>query len=255
MKISFCVITLNEEENLGPCLESCADLADEILVLDSGSKDRTGEIAAEFQARWEHQDWLGFVGQKNEILRRATCEWVFSLDADEELSGPLREEIKTLKKMEPSPDIAGFSMPRCVCYEGKWIRHGDWYPDRLARLFRRERARFEGGKVHEGLELSGRVLPLTGDLNHYSFRDLADHRARAEKYAQLWAESQFEAGRRIGPFAPFTHAFHRWFKGYIARRGFLDGSLGWRIAAISASETFKKYRLLRKMNKPQSISK
>jgi glycosyltransferase involved in cell wall biosynthesis len=149
MKISFCLITFNEEPNLPRCLASCADLADEIVILDSGSTDGTARIAREFHARFEHQDWLGYVGQKNQILSLATHDWVFSLDADEELSPELRAEVRRLKTGEPSPGLSGFSMPRCVLYEGRWIRHGDWYPDRLVRLFRRDRARFAGGKVHE----------------------------------------------------------------------------------------------------------
>ncbi len=174
MKISFCLITLNEEKNLPRCLASCAGLADEIIVLDSGSTDATEKIARQFGARFEHQDWLGFVGQKNRVLSLATRDWIFSLDADEELSPELRAEILSLKNSgAPSHNVNGYSMPRCVLYEGRWIRHGDWYPDRLVRLFRRDHARFAGGNVHERLEISGPVQDLHGDLHHYSFADAA----------------------------------------------------------------------------------
>jgi glycosyltransferase involved in cell wall biosynthesis len=249
MKISFCLITLNEEANLPRCLASCAGLADEIVVLDSGSTDRTREIALGHGARFEHQDWLGYVGQKNRVVSMARHEWVFSLDADEELSTELRAEIRLLREAEPAADRSGFSMPRCVRYEGRWIRHGDWYPDRLVRLFRKSRARFEGGRVHERLVLEGRVVPLRGELHHYSFRDAADHRARCEKYARLWAETQHEQGRQAGPLAPWLHAFLRWCRGYLLRRGFLDGRQGWRIAAFCAWEVHLKYRLLRRLNR------
>ena len=164
MKISFCLITLNEEQNLLRCLTSFADLADEIVVVDSGSTDNTECMAREFGARWEHQDWLGFVAQKNRALALATYEWLFSIDADEELSPKLREEVRAIKSSTPAPEVGGFDMPRCVFYEGKWIRHGDWYPDRLVRLFRRDGARFVGGKVHERLEVKGNVDSLTGEL-------------------------------------------------------------------------------------------
>src|SRR5258708_15498671 len=117
-------------------------------------------------------------------------------------------------------------MPRCVPYEGRWIRHGDWYPDRLTRLFRRSCARFAGGKVHERLELPGTVRELRGDLYHYSFRDAADHWARCQKYARLWAETQTEAGRTTNAMAPYLHAAFRWFRGYVLRAGFLDGAQG-----------------------------
>ena len=248
MNISFCLITLNEEENLTRCLRSCADLADEIVIVDSGSSDSTARIAAEFGARFVHQDWLGYVGQKNKVLSLAQNEWVFSLDADEELSPALRDEILTLKQTTATGDVSGFSMPRCVLYEGRWIRHGDWYPDRLTRLFRRERVKFAGGRVHERLEISGVVTPLRGDLYHYSFRDAADHRARGERYAKLWAQDKYEAGKTAGSLSPVLHGAFRWLRGYVLKRGFLDGAQGWRIANISAREVALKYRLLRGLN-------
>lgn len=252
MKISFCLITLNEESNLRRCLQSGADLADEIVVLDSGSTDATEKIAREFGARFEHQDWLGYVGQKNKALSLAAHPWIFSLDADEELSPELRAELKRLKTAEPPAETDGFSMPRCVLYEGRWIRHGDWYPDRLVRLFRRDEAKFSGGKVHERLEIIGSVQPLAGELYHHSFKDAADHWARCQKYARLWAETQFEAGKTASALAPFTHAAFRWFRGYVLKRGFLDGPQGWRIALFCARETFLKYQLLREINRSRS---
>jgi glycosyltransferase involved in cell wall biosynthesis len=250
MKISFCLITLDEERNLPRCLKSCADLADEIVVLDSGSTDKTEEIAREFGARFEHQEWLGYVGQKNRVLSLASNEWVFSLDADEELSPRLREEVQLLKSAgEVGNDVSGFSMPRCVFYEGKWIRHGDWYPDRLVRWFRRDRAKFVGGKVHERLEVSGRIVSLSGDLHHYSFIDAADHRARCEKYARLWAQEKFETGQQAGVLSPAFHAAFRWLRGCLLRGGFLDGAQGRHIAALCARETFYKYKFLRELNR------
>jgi glycosyltransferase involved in cell wall biosynthesis len=249
MKISFYLITLNEEENLPRCLKSCANLADEIVVLDSGSKDGTEQIARQFGARFERQEWLGYVGQKNKVLSLAKHPWVFSLDADEEFSPELIEEIKLLRGIEPAADRSGFSMRRCVLYEGRWIRHGDWYPDRLVRLFRRDRGRFVGGKVHERLEISGRLVSLRGEIYHYSFRNPQDHWERSQKYARLWAETQQEAGQTAGALTAYGHAAHRWLRGYVLRRGFLDGKQGWRIAAFCAREVFLKYRLLRQMNR------
>ena len=249
MKISFCMITLNEEANLPRALKSCADLADEIVIVDSGSKDRTEEIAREFDARWHHQDWLGYVGQKNKALSLAEQEWVFILDADEELSDELREEVRSLKESDAPNEVAGWSMPRCVLYEGRWIRHGDWYPDRLVRLVRRSRSRFEGGKVHERLEVDGPIHEFKGDLHHFSFKDADDHWARCRKYARLWAETQHEAGRQAGALAPISRAAFRWFRGYVLKRGFLDGPQGARIARMNAREVKLKYELLREMNR------
>lgn len=248
MKLSFCLITLNEEQNLPRALASCKEFADEIVVLDSGSKDGTERIAKEFGARFEHQDWLGYVGQKNKALSLAAHEWVFSLDADEEISPRIHNELRSLKQMDPTSAINGFSFPRCVCYEGRWIRHGDWYPDRLVRLVRRNRARFVGGKVHERLEVDGEVQALTGEIHHYSFKDATDHWARCQKYARLWTEQEFEAGHTATALDPWTHAAFRWFRGYVLKRGFLDGSLGLRIANYCAREVFLKYELLSEMN-------
>jgi glycosyltransferase involved in cell wall biosynthesis len=247
MKISFCLITLNEGQNLQRCLQSCDGLADEIVVLDSGSTDATEKIARSHGASWEHQDWLGYVGQKNKVLSLATHDWVFSLDADEELSPELREQVRALKQEGPG-DFSGFSMPRCVLYDGRWIRHGDWYPDRLVRVFRRDCGKFAGGKVHERLELSGTVHPWHAELYHHSFKDAEDHWARCQKYARLWAETQHEAGRTAGPLSPHLHAAFRWLRGYVLKRGFLDGAQGWRIAGLCAREVFLKYGLLREMN-------
>jgi glycosyltransferase involved in cell wall biosynthesis len=249
MKISFCLITLNEEQNLPRCLQSCAAVADEVVVLDSGSTDATESIARARGARWQRQDWLGYASQKNKALSLATHEWAFSLDADEELSPALRAEIRALKQIEVAGEVSGFSLPRCVCYGGRWIRHGDWYPDRLPRLFRRSRAKFVGGRVHERLEIAGRILPLRGELYHYSFRDTADHRERCRRYARLWAEDKFEAGKATGPLSPWAHASFRWLRGYLLRGGFLDGAPGWRIAEVCAWEVFMKYQLLREMHR------
>jgi glycosyltransferase involved in cell wall biosynthesis len=249
VKISFCTITLNEEENLPRALQSCADLADEIVVVDSGSVDRTEQIARDFGALWRRQDWLGYRDQKQMSLDLATQDWAFVLDADEELSDGLREEIRRLKQLEPDAAIGGWSVPRCTFYEGRWIRHGDWYPDRILRLVRRSCARFEGGKVHERLEAQGRVLELKEDLRHYSFKDAADHWKRCEKYARLWAETQHEHGRQAGGLAPLSRAAFRWLRGYVLKGGFLDGPQGARIARMNAREVKLKYELLRRLNR------
>jgi glycosyltransferase involved in cell wall biosynthesis len=251
VNISFCIITLNEEQNLARCLKSLHGLADEIVVLDSGSTDGTETIARSYGVRWERQDWLGYVGQKNKALSLARHEWVFSIDADEELSPILRDEIRALKSKEPPPRISGFVIPRCTQFEGKWIRHGDWYPDRLVRLFRRSRGKFTGGKVHERLQLEGETDSLRGEIHHYSFRDAADLLERCLKYGRLWAESQFEAGHRATPLSPHGHAAGTWIRTYLLKLGFLDGEQGLTIANCCARGVFFKYSELRRLaNEP-----
>jgi glycosyltransferase involved in cell wall biosynthesis len=248
VKISACIITLNEEANLQRCLKSCAHLVDEIVVLDSGSTDGTEAIAREFGARWLVQEWPGYMRQKNNVIQLASHEWVLSLDADESISADLLVVLERLKQEATPSEVSGYSMTRCVFYKGRWIRHGDWYPDRLVRLFRHEKAVFAGGRVHERLELNGEVRELSGDIEHYSFTDSADHWARAQHYARLWAESSMEQGRTAGVLSPIFHATFKWFRGYVLRHGFLDGRLGWQIAILNSREVYLKYELLRQMN-------
>jgi glycosyltransferase involved in cell wall biosynthesis len=249
MKITLCVITLNEEANLRRCLSSASEIVDEILIIDSGSTDGTSGIAGDFGATWVSIPWEGYVRQKNHLIRLATTPWVLLLDADEAISPDLRREIVALKQMNRGAggDISGYSMPRCVNYEGIWIRRGDWYPDRLTRLFLRTHARFEGGRVHERLVVEGKISKLRGDIEHHSFVDRADHIQRCGKYARLWALDKFESGRRVGPLPPFLRAAFRFFRAYVLRGGWLDGRIGLQIAMFSAYEVLLKYRLLREL--------
>ena len=246
MKITFGIITLNEEPNLERCLNSIRQVADEILIIDSGSTDRSRVISERFNVRWMEIPWPGYVAQKNNVLHHARHPWVFSIDADEALSPELLQEIKALKVSSgPREDISGYSMPRCVFYEQHWIRHGDWYPDRLVRLFRKERAKFTGGRIHERLEIKGRTARLKGEIEHHSFKNEADHWERCQKYAALWAADKFEQGRTANRLSPLLHAAFRWLRGYVFRCGFLNGRRGWQIARLCAKEVFLKYQLLR----------
>jgi glycosyltransferase involved in cell wall biosynthesis len=247
MKISGCLITLNEERNLPRCLKSLAPLVDEILLIDSGSTDRTLEIAREFGARILHQDWLGYVAQKNFALAQAAHPWILSLDADEEISPELAASIAEIKARSDNDAINGYQVSRLVHYRGRWIRHGDWYPDRLVRLFRRDAARFTGGRVHEKLELPGEHPLLPGHLHHYTYENAADRAARSANYAALWAQSAHEAGTRAYPWSAPLHAAARFLKGYFLKAGFLDGAIGWDIALGNAREVALKYRLLQKL--------
>ena len=247
MKISACVITLNEERNLPRCLKSVASLVDEIVVVDSGSTDRTAAIAREFGARVVAQPWLGYVAQKNFALDQAAHPWVLSIDADEEISAELAAGILEVKSghLHSAPDVNGYEVSRLVFYRGRWIYHGDWYPDRLVRLFRREAARFTGGLVHEKLEITGPTPLLPGHLHHYTYAGPVDRAERCARYAELWAQSARAAGKKAGPLAAPLHAAARFLKGYILKAGFLDGGIGLDIALGNAREVALKYRLLR----------
>jgi len=258
MKISACIITLNEERNLPRCLKSIAPLVDEIVVVDSGSTDSTPDIARRFGARIVPQSWLGYVAQKNFALDQSTHPWVLSIDADEELSPELADAIAHVKA-NPASDSPGapngYEFSRIVFYRKKWIRHGDWYPDRLVRLFRRTEARFSGGRVHEKLELPGENPILPGHLHHFTYDNAADRAARCARYAELWAQSAHEQHRRALPWSAPTHAFARFAKGFLLKRGFLDGAVGWDIAMGNAREVWLKYQLLRKLNESESPQK
>lgn len=248
MKISACLITCNEEANLPRCLESVRDIVDEIIVVDSGSVDKTEKVATWFNARFIRKNWSGYVAQKNFALFQATHPWVLSIDADEELSPELIASVRELRDKTNASPPAGYLVSRLVSYKNRWIRHGDWFPDLLVRLFQKNRGRFAGGRVHERLEISGAIEKLNGFLHHYTYRDRADREARIAHYAELWAASAHEAGRRAAPGASVTHALVRFLRGYVLKAGFLDGPIGWEIASGNAKEVYLKYRNLSKLN-------
>jgi glycosyltransferase involved in cell wall biosynthesis len=252
VKISVCLITLNEERNLPRCLKSIAPLADEIVVVDSGSTDATAAIARQFGARVAQQNWLGYVGQKNFALGQAAHSWVLSIDADEEVSPALAAAIARVKN-DPAAEAAGapngYEVSRLVYYRGRWIRHGDWHPDRLVRLFRREEARFTGGRVHEKLDLPGKHPLLDGYLHHFTYTDANDRAARCALYAGLWAQSAHEQGRRAYSWSPALHGFGRFLRGYFLKGGLLDGAAGWDVAAGNAREVWLKYHRLLELNR------
>ena len=152
-----------------------------------------------------------------------------------------------LKQSGTEPDAAGFEVSRVVFYEGQWIRFGDWYPDKLVRLFRKGRGNFAGGSVHERLEIQGAVLPLAGELHHYTYKDAADQLTRMDMYSTLWAESAFQEGKRAGALAPYTHALGRFLRAFVVKSGFKGGLLGLKIARLNAYEVFLKYKKLRQL--------
>ena len=253
MKITFGIITLNEESNLRRCLKSIESVADEITIVDCGSTDNSKSIADSFGARWIEIPWEGYVAQKNNVLRHATHPWVFSIDADEALSPRLLQEILNLRSAGNVPaEVSGYSMPRCVLYDNRWIRNGDWYPDRLVRLFRKENAEFVGGRIHERLQICGQISKLEGEIEHHSFKNRADHWDRCCRYAALWAADKLEEGKSCNGISAYAHASFRWIRGYLLRGGFLDGKQGLQIANLCAREVFLKYSLLRNLKTQRS---
>ncbi|MBZ5526453.1 MAG: glycosyltransferase family 2 protein [Acidobacteriia bacterium] len=242
--ISACLITLNEEHNLPRALASLQGIVEEILVVDSGSTDRTVEIARAAGARVLSRAWSGYAEQKNYAAEQATHEWVLSLDADEELSTALQGALLKWKAGEPSAVV--YEVSRRTWYLGAWIRHSGWYPDYQRRLFRRDAARF-AGLVHESLQpaqANARVGRLAGDLLHYTVRSFAEHEANVEHYTTLAAEQLYRAGRRKWRGAMRVAAPWAWLRSYVLQGGFLDGARGAMIARMAARGVRLKFAKL-----------
>ena len=237
-RLTVTVITLNEERDLPCALASVRGLADEILVVDSGSSDGTREMARAHGARVLEHAWTDFSDQKNFAAAQAAHDWIFSLDADEELSPALQEELRRWKETDPA--AAAYEMPRRARYLGRWIRHSGWYPDYKRRLYRRDRARFVGA-LHESLEVDGSVGRLQSDLYHHTFATLAEHRAQVEHYSRLTARALYAAGRRQWLLPLLVSPPWMFLRTYFWKLGFLDGAAGWHIARLTARTSYLKY--------------
>jgi glycosyltransferase involved in cell wall biosynthesis len=246
-RLSVCVVAMDEADHIADCLRS-ADFADEWIVVDSHSKDRTREIAASSGARVIERDWPGHVEQKNFALDQASHDWVLCLDADERVSPELRASI--LRALE-SPDLpAGFECARRTRYLGRWIRHGGWYPDRKLRLFRRSAGRWGGTNPHDHVRVEGRVARLGGDLLHHSYRSLSDHLRTIDSFTTIAAREKRAAGRRAGWLDTTLRPFGKFLRMYVLRAGFLDGWPGFAAAVSGAYYVFLKYAKLREQELP-----
>ena len=238
MKISATVITFNEEENIAAALESLS-WADEIIVVDSESTDRTVEIARRYTDKIFIRPWPGYSAQKNFASDQARNDWVFSLDADERISDELASELARLD-LDAESGFAGFEMPRQTYYLGRWIKHSGWYPDYKLRLCDRRRGRWRGDYVHEALEVDGDVGRLSGDLLHYTVRDASEHHLRIDRYTSLAAEQSHSQGKRASFAALFFIPLTTFIRSFVVKRGFLDGVQGLAIAFFAAHYAFLK---------------
>jgi glycosyltransferase involved in cell wall biosynthesis len=239
MKISVVVITRNEEASIGRCLRS-VDWADEIVVLDSGSTDRTVEIAAGLKARTSvTTDWPGFGRQKNRALGLATGDWVLSLDADESVTPELRDEI--LAAVAADRGIAAYEIPRLSSYCGRFMRHGGWWPDHVVRLFRRGSARFSDDLVHERLIVDGRIGRLRNHLVHYAFENLEEVLDKVNRYSTSGAQMARARGRRGSLSSAVLRGLWAFVRTYFLKAGFLDGRQGFMLAVSNAEGTYYRY--------------
>jgi glycosyltransferase involved in cell wall biosynthesis len=237
-RLSACVITLNEERRLARALASLGPIADEIIVVDSGSTDNTEAIARNAGAQFFTRAWTNYAEQKNFAAEQAGNEWVFSLDADEELSAPLQTSLLDWKQRVPQFQAYEFS--RRAWYLGAWIRHSGWYPDFQRRLYRREAAKFSG-IVHEALRFTGAPGRLNGDILHYTIDTFAEHEDKVARYTTLAAQQMFAAGRTSWRGAQWFGTPWSWLQNYFLRGGILDGYRGALIAQMAARSVRLKY--------------
>lgn len=241
LPLSLSIISCNEEANLGRCLASAADLAEEIVLVDSGSQDRTREIAESYGARVVHQDWLGHRDQKNVALGLCTRPWVLALDCDEELSAELRASILEFFQSGEAGRFDGGVCNRKVWFLGRWITHGDWYPDRKLRLFKREGVRWAGSPEHDYIELGGPTVHLKGDLHHFSFPNMSRYVDKINGFADVFLERQKAGGKRWSLASNVFRPWWRFVRAYVLRRGFLDGFPGFWIAVATSFFAFVRY--------------
>lgn len=238
MKITATIITFNEEHNIEKAMDSLS-WADEIVVVDSESTDRTVEIARQFTDRVFIRQWPGYSAQKNFASEQAVNDWIFSLDADERVSPALADQIKRLALGDASAPAA-FEMPRLTSYLGRWIKHSGWYPDYKRRLYDRRRASWRGDYVHETLKVDGRVDRLTGKLLHYTVRDASEHHLRMNRYTTLAAEQLSSQGKIVSLSSLLLSPTVVFLRAYIFKLGFLDGIPGLAIARFAAHYEFLK---------------
>jgi glycosyltransferase involved in cell wall biosynthesis len=244
--LSVILTACDEEDRLPRALNSVA-WADEVVVVDSGSRDATPDIARRAGARLILHPWEGYSAQKVFAVSQTTHSWILWIDADEEVTPTLRRSIEAaLGREARAPHFAAYTFPRRTEYLGRLMRFGGWYPDRKLRLFRKDRATFDAKLVHESVRVAGPVGRLRGDLHHYSHRDLSHHIEKTHALARLWAAER-RGERRVGMLDLLLHPLVKGWKSYIWKGGFLEGWRGVLLAGMGSYSVWLKYALLRAM--------
>ena len=243
-RVSVTVITKNEAADIADALASVA-WADEIVVVDSESSDDTVAIAKRFTDRVIVRPWPGYSEQKNYAASMARNDWILSLDADERVTPALADEVRST--LSGTPRESAFRIPRVTWHLGRWIRTTDWYPDPQTRLYDRRAAKWTGRYVHESVTASGETGRLRGELQHYAYRDIADHLETIDRYTTYAARQMYEDGRRAGLRHLAGHPPLAFLRNYIARRGILDGGPGLIISALNSYYVFLKFAKLREL--------
>lgn len=243
-EISAVIMTLNEERNIGRCLASLQGIADEIVVVDSFSTDRTEEICREYGARFMKHPFEGYREQRQYSVNQARHDWVLVIDADEALSEELRASIRAVREHLQAD---GYYFNRMANYCGRWIRHGGWYPDRKLRLFDRRKASVEGRNPHDEVRMHPGATKkfLEGDLFHYTFYTVEQHIQQINNFTTIQARNKYLAGRRPVMFQILFAPMYKFVRFYIVRLGFLDGYYGYLISKNEAYSTFLKHAKLK----------
>lgn len=245
MSLSIALITFNEEKNLPATLKAVKDIADEIIIIDSYSKDNTLKIAEEFGAKIYFQQWLGYTEQKNIALEKCSSDWILSLDADEVVSPELKKSITEAMKID---NINGYWLNRKTFYMGRKLNHA-WYPDRKLRLVRKSASpRWTGSQVHEQLTVEGETSLLKEELIHYSYKDFTDHMQKTIKYAKLSAESYQRKGKKAKKTDIIFRPIFAMINKLILKRALLDGTPGIIAALSGAIYVYMKYSYLWELN-------
>jgi glycosyltransferase involved in cell wall biosynthesis len=250
-KLSVTVITKNEANDIGDALASVR-FADEIVVVDSYSSDDTVTIARGHTDRVVAREWAGYIDQKNYAASIAAHDWILSLDADERVTPELAADIERV--MAANPAEAAFRIPRVTFHLGRWIRTTDWYPDHQVRLYDRRRAHWTGQYVHEAVHVDGTLGQLRGELQHYAYRDIADHLETIDRYTTYAAKQMFESGRRAGLAQIAGHPPLAFLRNYLARGGFRDGTAGFIISAMNSYYVFLKFAKLWELERRPAAS-
>jgi len=249
IKISVAIITFNEEKNIKRCINSVLDIADEIVVVDSLSNDNTCSIAKNLGAKVIDQKFLGHIAQKQLAVNNCKNDWILSLDADEELSVQLKDEIKNLLKTSLKFDA--YIMPRVSFHLGRWIRNGGWYPDAKIRLFNKNKAKWGGYNPHDKVIVQGSVGKLKSDLQHYVFKDLRHNIDTNNSYSSIMAEDLYKSGVSFSYVKLFLKPIGKFLEVYIYKKGFLDGMPGFIIAIGASYSMFLKFAKFWEMKKVQ----
>jgi glycosyltransferase involved in cell wall biosynthesis len=248
VKISATIIVRNEEDNIAAVCETVS-WADEIVIVDSDSTDRTVEIARRYTDRIFNREFRGYRDKHEFADAQATGDWIFWIDADERLTDELRGSIEKLRHqpLDSLPD--GFRIARRTSYLGRWIKHSGWYPDLQMRLYRKAASHWDGVAPHETARVDGRVETLNGELLHYTVRSLSEHHRRAESYATLAAEYHHTHGKQVGCTGLFFYPIAAFLRTYVLKLGFLDGVQGLIIAMFTAYGVFLRYANLWERNR------